>query len=247
MAHDLRGNLGVVKTATAGLNRDGLADANRSQLQSILKRGVDSLHLLLNDLVDLARFEAGHERRKLSHFDAAQLLRDLCANFSQLAEERSLFLRAEGPDALSVESDAVKVQRIAQNLGAQRLELYRARRRERELGIDRYCRREALGTVRKRYRARLRRWRAACGRGGVEGRNGRLERRRAKRRTDWNAGSGNQTGSDTGERIGFPPASRWGRCWTIHCWHLRAARCYLGARDTTGPRHHLSRKFSAHL
>jgi signal transduction histidine kinase len=115
-AHDLRGNLGVVKNVTVGLHRDDLADASRSQLQAILKRGVDSLHRLLNDLVDLARLEAGHEQRKLSQFDAAQLLRELCETFRPLADERSLFLRVEGADSLAVHGDAVKVQRIAQNL-----------------------------------------------------------------------------------------------------------------------------------
>ena len=115
-AHDLRGNLGVVKTVAAGLTREGLPDASRNQLQAMLKRGVDSLHLLLNDLVDLARLEAGHEHQQLAIVDAAQLLRDLCASFKPLADDRSLFLHAEGPDTLQVEADAVKLQRVAQNL-----------------------------------------------------------------------------------------------------------------------------------
>jgi signal transduction histidine kinase len=115
-AHDLRGNLGVVKNVTAGLNRQGLPDESRARLQAMLKRGVDSLHLLLNDLVDLARLEAGHEQRQLSSFDASHLLRELCAGFMHLAEERSLFLKSEGDDTLDVEGDPIKVQRIAQNL-----------------------------------------------------------------------------------------------------------------------------------
>jgi signal transduction histidine kinase len=115
-AHDLRGNLGVVKNVTAVLNRNGLPQASRDQLQATLKRGVDSLHLLLNDLVDLARLEAGHEQRHVASFDAAQLTHALCATFKPLADERSLFLLADGPDTLAVEGDAVKVQRIAQNL-----------------------------------------------------------------------------------------------------------------------------------
>ena len=115
-AHDLRGNLGVVKNVAAGLSREDLPDASRNQLQAMLKRGVDSLHLLLNDLIDLARLEAGHEQRQLVIFDAAQLLRELCTSFNTLADERSLFLHADGADTLRVEGDAVKLQRIAQNL-----------------------------------------------------------------------------------------------------------------------------------
>jgi signal transduction histidine kinase len=115
-AHDLRGNLGVVKNVTAGLNREGLPDASRNQLHAMLKRGVDSLHLLLNDLVDLARLEAGHEQRQLTRFDAARVLRELCVSFEPLAAERSLFLKCEGDDTLSVDGDSIKLKRIAQNL-----------------------------------------------------------------------------------------------------------------------------------
>jgi signal transduction histidine kinase len=115
-AHDLRGNLGVVKNVTAGLNRQGLPEASRDQLQAMLKRGVDSLHLLLNDLVDLARLEAGHEHRQVTRFDAAHVLRELCAGFEPLAAERSLFLKYEGDDTLGVDGDSIKLKRIAQNL-----------------------------------------------------------------------------------------------------------------------------------
>jgi signal transduction histidine kinase len=75
-----------------------------------------ALHLLLNDLVDLARLEAGHEHRQLASFDAARVVRELGATFKPLADERSLFLHAEGADTLQVEGDPVKLQRIAQNL-----------------------------------------------------------------------------------------------------------------------------------
>jgi signal transduction histidine kinase len=115
-AHDLRGKLGVVKNATAGLSRPELPEASRDAFHAILRRGVDSLHLLLNDLVDLARLEAGREQRNLAAIDAAQVMRELCEGFRPLAAERSLFLHIEGPDSLPVESDTAKLQRIAQNL-----------------------------------------------------------------------------------------------------------------------------------
>src|SRR4029079_3067729 len=48
--------------------------------------------------------------------DAAMVLRELCERMQPMAEERELFLKTDGPDALLVEGDAVKAQRIAQNL-----------------------------------------------------------------------------------------------------------------------------------
>jgi len=79
-------------------------------------RSVDSLRVLLSDLIDLARLEAGEEQRHLAPFDAAALLREFCESVRPLAEQRGLFLETSGPQTLPVAGDAVKVQRIAQNL-----------------------------------------------------------------------------------------------------------------------------------
>jgi signal transduction histidine kinase len=114
-AHDLRGNLGAVKSATDLLHA-AEAEPIRGTALTLLQRGVTSLHALLNDLTSLARLEAGHEQRKVAPFDAAAMLRDLCENMQVLATERGLALEAEGPPTLTVEGDEVKTRRIAQNL-----------------------------------------------------------------------------------------------------------------------------------
>jgi signal transduction histidine kinase len=44
------------------------------------------------------------------------VLREFCERMQPLAEERGLYLKAEGPATLLVEGDAVKTQRITQNL-----------------------------------------------------------------------------------------------------------------------------------
>jgi signal transduction histidine kinase len=114
-AHDLRGSVGIISNASAVLNRE-LAEPLRAQFSQILQRGVRSLHTLLSDLIDVARLEAGHERRRISQFDAAQILHDLCDTMRNTAAERNLFLLAQGPKALPVTGDQAKVLRIAQNL-----------------------------------------------------------------------------------------------------------------------------------
>jgi signal transduction histidine kinase len=115
-AHDLRGNVGVVMNVTAGLASQGVAVPSRDKFLRILQRNVSSLHSLLEDVMDLARLQAGHEHREVKAFDAAVVLRDLCERMQPMAEERGLFLNTDGPDTLPVEGDAVKAQRIAQNL-----------------------------------------------------------------------------------------------------------------------------------
>jgi signal transduction histidine kinase len=115
-AHDLRGNLGVVANATAGLSLQGVPDPLRDNFLRMLKKNVSSLHTLLDDVMNLARLQAGREQRVVRPFDAGVLLAELCESMRPLADEHDLYLKTEGPRRLPVEGDTVKVQRIAQNL-----------------------------------------------------------------------------------------------------------------------------------
>lgn len=115
-AHDLRGSVGVLQSASTILDRDGAPDAVRHQSLQVLKRGVKSLHDLLSDLIDLARIDAGQDRLALETFDLSATLRLLCESLRAMANERSLFLRVIGPSTLEVQGDRIKVVRVAQNL-----------------------------------------------------------------------------------------------------------------------------------
>lgn len=115
-AHDLRGNVGTLRTVSSVLGRPDVTVAAREAATGALHRGVAALHELLTDLLDLSRLEAGLERRADEPFDAAQLLDGMCAALGPIATERGLYLRRSGADTLPVQGDPVKVLRIAQNL-----------------------------------------------------------------------------------------------------------------------------------
>src|SRR4030095_4578820 len=115
-AHDLRGNLGVVSNVTNVLTLEGVPDHLRDNFLRMLKKNVSSLHSLLDDVMDLARLQAGHEQRQVKSVDAAVVLREFCERMQPLAEERGLYLKAEGPATLLVAGDAVKTQRTTHNL-----------------------------------------------------------------------------------------------------------------------------------
>ena len=115
-AHDLRGNVGVVNNVTTGLTQDAVPETMRDEFLGLLQRSVSSLNSMLDEVMDLARLQAGYELRNVKPFDAAVLLKELFENLQPLATERGLFLKADGPDTLTVEGDAVKIRRIAQNL-----------------------------------------------------------------------------------------------------------------------------------
>ncbi len=115
-AHDLRGNLGVVTNVTAGLTLENVPQPTRDNFLRLLKKNVSSLHVMLDDVMSLARLQAGHEWRDIKPIDAGALLRELCENLQPLAEERGLFLKTHGPANFVVEGDTIKLRRIAQNL-----------------------------------------------------------------------------------------------------------------------------------
>lgn len=115
-AHDLRGGLNVVHGASQELKSEDLHTTERQQFFDLLQRGVDSVQVILEDLMSLARLDAGQDQRDITSFDAAELLSEFCLNSEPLARKRGLYLKMQGPDSLPVEGDRAKVLRILQNL-----------------------------------------------------------------------------------------------------------------------------------
>ena len=120
-AHDLRGSVTVVRGASTllsgeGGHGDGLPEPVRVEVADMLTKSVASLHDMLNDLLSLARLEAGHEHLEVTTFNASELIRDFCKASQAAATDKGLYLKMEGPDDLSVEGDRSKVLRILQNL-----------------------------------------------------------------------------------------------------------------------------------
>lgn len=114
-SHDLRGSLTVAVGASQLLD-EAQDPATRAQVIGMVQRSISSLYQMVTALMDLARLEAGQEKRSVQPFDAGPLLRQLGDTAQPLAQARHLTLHTHGPVSLPVAGDAVKVQRIAQNL-----------------------------------------------------------------------------------------------------------------------------------
>lgn len=115
-AHDLRGNLGVVSNATAGLGARQADPAARETFLRLLGHNVQALHRLLDDVTTLARLQSGQEERNLDTVDVAPLLRDLGDVLDDQAQQKGLAFSLQGPAPFVVKTDAVKLRRIVQNL-----------------------------------------------------------------------------------------------------------------------------------
>ena len=116
VAHDLRGNLGVVTNATAGLGARHADPAARETFLRLLGNNVQALHKLLDDVTCLARLQSGQEERHLDIVDVAPVLRELWESLEGSARDKGLSFEVKGPEPFVVQSDVVKLRRIAQNL-----------------------------------------------------------------------------------------------------------------------------------
>lgn len=115
-AHDLRGNLGVVANAAAGLGFPNLDGLGRDSFMRMLERNMHALHKLLDDFTCLARLQGGQEERRVGTVNIAALLTEIGGDMRSLAVTQGLTLDLNGEAGFTVEGDAVKIHRIVQNL-----------------------------------------------------------------------------------------------------------------------------------
>lgn len=114
--HDLRTNVQSASMAAEILGADGLEPSERGGFASSIQEGLSAVSAMLEDLMQLARLEAGLEKRKIAPLDAGELILTFCATVMPLAQRKGLGLTVRGPDLLNVEGDAQKIRRILQNL-----------------------------------------------------------------------------------------------------------------------------------
>ena len=115
-SHDLRSGLGIIQSAAYLINLQDISPEERLQYQQMINRNLNNVSALLSQLMDLARLEARQDLLQEEKFNVAQLLKELVASAQPMASERGLLLQADGPESLWVETDRVKIYRIAQNL-----------------------------------------------------------------------------------------------------------------------------------
>ncbi|HEV7380404.1 MAG TPA: HAMP domain-containing sensor histidine kinase [Dyadobacter sp.] len=115
-SHDLRGGVGIVSSAAALLSSDGLSQDERDMYLEMLNRNVVNIQSLLEDLLDLSRLESGQETLKIESVDVGALLLSLVEGAQSMARQKGIVLRADGPTSMIVQTDRIKLQRIAQNI-----------------------------------------------------------------------------------------------------------------------------------
>lgn len=117
MSHEIRTPLNGVLGMTEVLLSSGLTPKQESMADVVLGSGQDLL-LILNDILDLAKLEAGQAELHIEPVDLEELVHSVIARLQPLAEKKNLHLSVslEAENAIDVSTDEGKVRQVLMNL-----------------------------------------------------------------------------------------------------------------------------------
>ncbi|MCI0376188.1 MAG: ATP-binding protein [Gemmataceae bacterium] len=117
MSHELRTPLNtVLGFSDVLLSSDGLSDKQQRWVENIQSSG-RKLLALINDILDLAKIEAGKMHVRIEDFSLQDVCDSMLSMFRPLAEKKHIDLRGHvDPDIPALRQDVTKLQQILQNL-----------------------------------------------------------------------------------------------------------------------------------
>lgn len=119
VSHELRAPLhGILSYASFGLNKAKGEEGGTSQryFEKIDRSGHELLEMV-NDLLNLAKLEAGKEKLEPAETDVYELVASELEEFSLQAAEKSISIECpRPPDAIRANIDACKITRVVRNL-----------------------------------------------------------------------------------------------------------------------------------
>jgi signal transduction histidine kinase len=117
MSHELRTPLNsILGFSEVLLSNNGLSEKQNRWVANIQSSGQQLLNLI-NDILDLAKIEAGKMQVRLVEFSIYDVCEGMLAMFRPMAEKKNIDLRGVfTPDIPLLRQDAVKVQQILSNL-----------------------------------------------------------------------------------------------------------------------------------
>jgi signal transduction histidine kinase/ActR/RegA family two-component response regulator len=116
MSHELRTPLNGVVAMASALQRTELSSAQHDML-GIIKVSAESLQILLSDILDLAKIEAGRIDLQSEPLAPAALARHVGALFREPSREKGLTfeIEADAPSQLLVLGDSVRLTQVLTN------------------------------------------------------------------------------------------------------------------------------------
>ena len=115
VSHELRTPLALILGPAEKLLSSSVIASEKHDLEVIV-RNARILLKHVNDLLDVAKLEAGRMSPDYSEVDFANLLRLVASNFASLAQEKNISFQVTSPKQLAGQADADMIQRVILNL-----------------------------------------------------------------------------------------------------------------------------------
>jgi len=118
VSHELRTPLTSIRAFSQILyDNPDMAGEQRAQFLAIITKETDRLTRLINQVLDLARIEAGRAEWRVAGVDMRALLADALARMGQVFQERGIAVRLEAPERVpAVQADVDRIFQVVLNL-----------------------------------------------------------------------------------------------------------------------------------
>lgn len=118
MSHEIRTPLGVILGFAAMLKDPNLTPEEREHHFEIISRNGQALTRIIDDILDLAKVEAGRLEIEAVDFSFQQLMKEMTVLFLDRAQEKGIYLRTEwrGTIPSTIRSDSTRLRQILINV-----------------------------------------------------------------------------------------------------------------------------------
>lgn len=118
LAHDLKipivGAMKVLEAINKGTT--GAVNEEQSKLLTTLLSSHENLLQMINNLLQVLKYEANADELYFSKFDLVALLKECANEMESLAESKGLSIKANMPDNAQIEGDRLALRRVVQSL-----------------------------------------------------------------------------------------------------------------------------------
>ncbi|MGX6603102.1 ATP-binding protein [Micromonosporaceae bacterium Da 78-11] len=118
VSHELRNPLAAIRSYSETLLEDPDLTAEQHHLAEVIDRRSGHMQSLVDDLLDVARMEAGQLQIDPKPLSATRLIRDVLQAQQPAADAKALTVTLEAPRHLAMQADPVRIRQVLDNLVA---------------------------------------------------------------------------------------------------------------------------------
>lgn len=117
VSHDIRTPLTMIKGYAETIkDLTGNNPEKRNQQLDIIIDESNRLNVLVNDILDLSKLQAGQQKMNFIQFDLAQKLRDIVGRYALLESEEQYQISLSAPEHYFIVGDEVKIEQVIYNI-----------------------------------------------------------------------------------------------------------------------------------